>query len=166
MLYSTFVSGTALAMLAAPGHKGPMPGYGIEDITWELQTDSGTTFNVTGNIQQMMQYAEKNKIVLKQNNNLSSSNVFSGSHRDDEDSSLACNTKDGGLQENLARKDAIKWGILHLRKVTSKPLNGPGPGNCGRVICSYRAAIWWCNEVCTRAPCLSLTIRTIRSRTY
>ncbi len=28
-----------------------------------------------------------------------------------------------------------------------RPANDAGPGNCGRVSCSYDAAIWWCNDV-------------------
>lgn len=42
---------------------------------------------------------------------------------------------------------AIKSGISHLRGVSGQPTNGPGPGNCGRVSCSYDSAIWWCNDV-------------------
>jgi hypothetical protein len=41
----------------------------------------------------------------------------------------------------------IEDGITHLRKVSGQPRNGPGPGNCGRVSCSWGNAIWWCNDV-------------------
>lgn len=42
---------------------------------------------------------------------------------------------------------AIYNGIHYLRGITGQPTNGPGPGNCGRVSCSYHSAIWWCNDV-------------------
>lgn len=41
----------------------------------------------------------------------------------------------------------IQKGIDYLRKVPGKPTNGPGPGNCGRVSCSWNSAITWCNDV-------------------
>jgi len=42
-------------------------------------------------------------------------------------------------------------GINYLYGLDSKlknspPGNGPGPGNCGRVSCSWESAIWWCND--------------------
>ena len=40
----------------------------------------------------------------------------------------------------------ILEGIRYLRKVNGQPTNGPGPGACGRVSCSYKSAIWWCND--------------------
>jgi hypothetical protein len=42
---------------------------------------------------------------------------------------------------------AFEEGITYLREVPHKPAAGPGPGQCGRVSCSYKAAIWWCNDV-------------------
>ncbi|CBF78490.1 hypothetical protein AN7384.2 [Aspergillus nidulans FGSC A4] len=35
---------------------------------------------------------------------------------------------------------------LRLYGVKGTPQNGPGPGNCGRVGCSYGTAIIWCND--------------------
>ncbi|KAK3389089.1 hypothetical protein B0T20DRAFT_397401 [Sordaria brevicollis] len=46
----------------------------------------------------------------------------------------------------LAKTRDIKNGINHLNDVSGRPKNGPGPGNCGRVSCSWKAAIYWCNE--------------------
>lgn len=34
----------------------------------------------------------------------------------------------------------VQQGIYYLGDV-------PGPGSCGRVSCSYNAAIYWCNDV-------------------
>lgn len=49
----------------------------------------------------------------------------------------------------LADKGRILEGINYLNHLpaSDRPTNGPGPGNCGRVSCSYNSAIWWCNDV-------------------
>ncbi|EWZ00977.1 hypothetical protein FOYG_00683 [Fusarium oxysporum NRRL 32931] len=44
------------------------------------------------------------------------------------------------------RTTIINQGISYLRRIKGKPRNGPGPGNCGRVSCSFNSAIWWCND--------------------
>lgn len=54
---------------------------------------------------------------------------------------VTCNNYDQAISSR------IKEGIRYLRGVNGKPSNGPGPGNCGRVSCSYNSAIWWCNDV-------------------
>jgi len=46
-----------------------------------------------------------------------------------------------------ADKETIQDGIDYLRGVPGTATNGPGPGNCGRVSCSWDSAIWWCNDV-------------------
>ncbi|KAH8167122.1 hypothetical protein CIB48_g1107 [Xylaria polymorpha] len=40
----------------------------------------------------------------------------------------------------------IRQGITYLRKIHGNCTNGPGPGNCGRVSCSYGSGIWFCND--------------------
>ncbi|KAI0969932.1 hypothetical protein F4678DRAFT_462740 [Xylaria arbuscula] len=40
----------------------------------------------------------------------------------------------------------IRQGISYLRKIHGDCTNGPGPGNCGRVSCSYSSGIWFCND--------------------
>ncbi|KAB8203958.1 hypothetical protein BDV34DRAFT_226891 [Aspergillus parasiticus] len=45
-----------------------------------------------------------------------------------------------------ARRGDIEAGIKHLGGVSGQPSNGPGPGNCGLLSCSWGAAIWWCND--------------------
>ncbi|KAK0718440.1 hypothetical protein B0T26DRAFT_613220, partial [Lasiosphaeria miniovina] len=41
----------------------------------------------------------------------------------------------------------IRDGITYLRyRVSGHPGSGPGTNNRGRVSCSYRSVIWWCNE--------------------
>jgi hypothetical protein len=52
-----------------------------------------------------------------------------------------------GYGDEGADVGAIRNGIRYLRGLNGNPTNGAGPGNCGRVSCSYDSAIWWCNDV-------------------
>ena len=57
------------------------------------------------------------------------------------------NCPDVGVNQwGVASTDRIIDGIAYLRSVTTQPSWGPGPGNCGRVSCSWNSAIWACNE--------------------
>lgn len=47
----------------------------------------------------------------------------------------------------LPKNDPIGRGIDYLNHQHGVPQAGPGPGKCGRVSCSYEAAIYWCNDV-------------------
>ncbi|KAI3337804.1 hypothetical protein F4824DRAFT_489063 [Ustulina deusta] len=49
----------------------------------------------------------------------------------------------------------IRQGISYLRKIHGDCTNGPGPANCGRVSCSYRSGIFFCNDnpYPTSVPC-------------
>lgn len=46
----------------------------------------------------------------------------------------------------------IRDGIDYLNKLSGTAHLGAGPNTCGRVSCSYGAAIWWCNDV-SCIPC-------------
>ncbi|KAI0196142.1 hypothetical protein EV127DRAFT_466492 [Xylaria flabelliformis] len=49
----------------------------------------------------------------------------------------------------------IRQGIAYLHKIHGNCTNGPGPGNCARVSCSYGSGIWFCNDNShpTSVPC-------------
>lgn len=53
---------------------------------------------------------------------------------------------------------AALGGISYLKGVPGMPLEGPGPGACGRVSCGFDCGIWWCNDVRETTPneCLHL----------
>ncbi|KAI1318293.1 hypothetical protein F5Y16DRAFT_419067 [Xylariaceae sp. FL0255] len=40
----------------------------------------------------------------------------------------------------------IEQGASYLMGLKGTCENGPGPGNCGRISCSYNSAIYWCND--------------------
>jgi hypothetical protein len=68
----------------------------------------------------------------------------------EEDITINCFTADGSPQGwERADLGRIEEGWNHLNGVKGKPVNGPGPGTCGRVSCSYNSAIYWCNDVST-----------------
>lgn len=141
-------------------HEGPspIPGYGIEDINWAIQTDSDRTVTITGDVQKVMQYAEENKIAFveqqqqqqqqtetRKKDSLASRRPRAANNHLQSRDAATCGNPD---RYYAWRKD-IKIGIKHLRKVPGNPANGPGPWNCGRVSCAYNSSIWWCNDVCT-----------------
>lgn len=53
---------------------------------------------------------------------------------------------------SVCERTKIMDGIEYLRNLFGRPRNGGGPGNCGRVSCSWNAAIWWCNDVGATRP--------------
>ncbi|CCC13736.1 hypothetical protein SMACR_08240 [Sordaria macrospora] len=165
MLYSTFVSAAVLALLQVPivgaiptihvadksalrssSPNGPKPvaGYGIEDITWEISTGPGTAVNITGTVQQVMQYVLENNITLNKSVDASSPSMRPEARQIDLREVQCLNSIDDAKVE--AKVPYIKIGIKYLRGVPGKPANGPGPGNCGRVSCWGESAIYWCND--------------------
>ncbi|KAK3949162.1 hypothetical protein QBC32DRAFT_349738 [Pseudoneurospora amorphoporcata] len=166
MFFFNIVVGAVLAMLQicdagaismkssknAPSLEGPLAGYGIQDITWEIQTGPHTTANFTGTIQDVMKFAEENGIDFTTeevaNAPSSTAHLARREHELDVDM-LICNTDFGPLTK-LAEEWFIKKGIEYLRtKPKGKPENGPG--RCGRVSCELSCAIFWCNEDLTAA---------------
>ncbi|KAL4975535.1 hypothetical protein BDW66DRAFT_151823 [Aspergillus desertorum] len=51
----------------------------------------------------------------------------------------------GGRWHAVSYDGALRE-ALRLYGIKGKPRNGPGPGNCGRVGCSYGTSIVWCND--------------------
>ncbi|KAK1778635.1 hypothetical protein QBC45DRAFT_413414 [Copromyces sp. CBS 386.78] len=166
MFFFNIVIGAVLAMLQicdagaipmkssknAPSLEGPLAGYGIQDITWEIQTSPHTTANITGTIQHVMKNAEENGVdfTTQEVANAPSATAHLARRESKLDVDLLiCNTDFGPLTK-LARELFIKKGIEYLRtKPKGKPENGPG--RCGRVSCSQSSAIFWCNEDLTAA---------------
>ncbi|KAJ4413358.1 hypothetical protein N0V85_003589 [Neurospora sp. IMI 360204] len=157
MLPSVITYGAILAMpqvlpavaipTVANRDASPIPGYGIEELTWEVETTpGGPTVNITGTIENV--YEELEKI------NPTFVSDF-GLHDPDHNLSLAAPVEPRGYYYKSWDCDAVTWwaglsniqaGLVYLNGVPGKPSNGPGPGNCGRVSCSYSSAIYWCND--------------------
>ncbi|KAK3502037.1 hypothetical protein B0T13DRAFT_465264 [Neurospora crassa] len=125
-----------------------IPGYGIEELTWELQTaPGGPAVNVTGTIEQAFKHMKTiNPGFISDFGFDQPVNV----------SSLSMPVELRGYTINHITCDVVfEWaylveiqtGMFYPNNIPGKPTNGPGPGNCGRVSCSYDAAIYWCNDV-------------------
>lgn len=131
---------------------GMIEGYGLQNFTWEVETTpGGPKVNFTGTVQEVASQ------LAAVNPNWKSEFGFSGrstkkvgmsqkrQQLPDPLTGILCNTREGQWGE------AIDWpiedGIAYLDGVPGIPTNGPGPGNCGRVSCSWGCAIYWCNDV-------------------
>lgn len=120
-------------------------GYGVEEIQWEFDGPNGHKIHVNGTMEQVVHHMRTN---------YPSHNIF---HTQEEMKALhargelAARTDFHGAAFNCNWPKCwdvgIIQGIQYLRGLKGRPSNGPGPGNCGRVSCSYDNAIWWCNDV-------------------
>ncbi|OAQ72121.1 hypothetical protein VFPPC_00170 [Pochonia chlamydosporia 170] len=136
-----------LATSAARVLNAPIPGYGIVDIQWEIETKpGGPTVQINGTIEQAVAQLHKINPNFSKDYNLNDATADGG----DEHDKRAAQPNDFDVK-CFGRWVATvsKWineGVKYLKGVKGQPTNGPGPGNCGRVSCSYDSAIWWCND--------------------
>ncbi|KAK0659443.1 hypothetical protein QBC41DRAFT_287152 [Cercophora samala] len=150
-------SGLALASVAygAPSSLDEQPdvsNYAIVPITWELPVKAddptGATVTVTGTIEEAI--AQMDASYPGWNETFQAhlpppptvdSNVVTLAALEDPESYI-CKVN----QWKEAGQLSILRGIEYLRSLTGSAKNGPGPGECGRVSCSWTSAIWWCND--------------------
>lgn len=117
--------------------------------------------NVTGTIQQVYDALDKANPNFRQDfgiNNTADNSVLAATTESDssyELQSLVCNVFD------YAQRTATTKGVEYLNSVPGSPANGPGPGNCGRVSCSYESAIYWCNDVSDIFGVMKTTLRCL-----
>ncbi|KAL3492408.1 hypothetical protein BJX62DRAFT_224573 [Aspergillus germanicus] len=149
----------SMVITLLPAFFTSVKGYELWQPEWEIEASPGQTIKARGTIQEVRdellranpnweaEYIaparakrEAESLSLSDSESSSSSEL---SKRTDfqNDGRVAC----GGRWEQTSRDDIMR-GIFYLRDVPGKPTNGPGPGACGRVSCSDRAAIWWCND--------------------
>lgn len=104
----------------------------------------GPKKSITGTVQDVVAELDITNPNWKDDFNLTQSNIeardlsfpFTG---------IICDARLGEWQR--AQWYYIDDGIYYLNGVPGTPTLGPGPGNCGRVSCSYNSAIYWCNDV-------------------
>lgn len=132
-------------------------GYNIVDVSWELpvKLDDPTSeiVTVTGTIEEAIAQMEaaypgwnetfQAGIPTDPMPTGDDTSFVSAGTADEQPESINCKVDYDG-----ARTSKIWDGICYLRRLnTDPPKNGPGPGNCGRVSCSWKSAIYWCNDV-------------------
>lgn len=127
------------------GSTSPIPGYAIETLQWEVEIAPGWTEVLNGTVQEV--YSQI--LQIEPNFKLASTPRTHPAERESkiERRAINCGTWP------LANKGRIQEGISYLNGLVGSPTNGPGPGACGRVSCSYNAAIWWCNDVSSLPLC-------------
>jgi hypothetical protein len=142
----------------------PIPGYGLVDLSWEVQVVEGQPPQIlTGTVQDVHKQIlainpnfrfnpPKDRSALLASNNITARADVQGRSFD----KLIC-CDDFYVGAGADTLD-IRDGVSYLDGVSGKPSNGPGPGNCGRVSCSYDAAIFWCNDVSNFSLPPSLTL--------
>ncbi|EAU32469.1 predicted protein [Aspergillus terreus NIH2624] len=127
------------------GLEAPIPGYGVEEFTWEVETKpGGPTVALNGTVQDI--YARLIEINPTYDRDFAA-RVPQARSNDDEAPHLQKRFDIKCNNHGSANLKLIKEGIAYLYGVRGKPTIGPGPGKCGRVSCSWSAAIWWCNDV-------------------
>ncbi|PHH59412.1 hypothetical protein CDD81_3222 [Ophiocordyceps australis] len=161
---------SAFASRAFGDFQAPLPGYGVVIPQWEVEMTPGSPrVLLNGTVEQVHhQILQLNPSCVQQDlqnaTNATTSNpqqrIFRREQFRYRDS--ACK-KDKMRRNDFCKKQfhagivcrrrwkdahgwAVRKGIKYLRRVKGSPVNGPGPGNCGRVSCSDESAIWWCND--------------------
>ncbi|OAA41775.1 hypothetical protein NOR_05283 [Metarhizium rileyi] len=128
----------ALAGLA----EAPIPGYDVVDLTWEVEVFPGHFENLTGTVERIHDAAKAlNPDWKPPTDERPDNNDFVRRYY-----WKAAICGPGSLGWHACKVDRIQEGIDYLRSLPGSPRNGPGPGACGRVSCSWQAAIWWCND--------------------
>lgn len=134
-------------------------GYGVEDISWHVEVFEGQEpITLSGTVQEI--YSQ----VLQRNPNFKLKPNSSRKERRETDLGLSLNKRWAltdqycGIFSN-AYCGAIAAGVNYFYGVPGSPINGPGPGNCGRASCSYGSGIWWCNNVCTAPFSIDVVLR-------
>lgn len=118
-----------------------MPGYGIEEIQWNLEVHPGKMEHLNGTVEEVITQAKQlnpDFVPAKgESQQATESEPAALAKRND----IVCN--------KLPKGDIWKLrdGVSYLRGLSGGLTEGPGPGNCGRVSCSWKSAIWICNDV-------------------
>ncbi|OOF95837.1 hypothetical protein ASPCADRAFT_405538 [Aspergillus carbonarius ITEM 5010] len=133
-----------LAQASTLGLEAPIPGYGVEEFTWEMETTPGgptVLLNGTINPSNDGDFADRFTAAEAAAGTETQSATEDGAASLHKRMPVTCTNYDQAITRR------IQEGITYLRGVSGSPSNGPGPGNCGRVSCSYNSAIWWCNDM-------------------
>ncbi|KAM7194191.1 hypothetical protein V8F20_008111 [Naviculisporaceae sp. PSN 640] len=134
-----FMAGLAVL---ANGLEAPIPGYTVQDFVWEVEPwNNGTLVNITGPVEHVYD-------TLKKLNPDSVKNISITGTPDSPNAVEFGDIKCGALTWNWGAASYYRiWeGVQYLKGVPGKPAASPGPGSCGRVSCSWKSAIWWCND--------------------
>ncbi|KAJ4421948.1 hypothetical protein N0V82_003445 [Gnomoniopsis sp. IMI 355080] len=134
--------------------------YTVTDLVLNLKVNETLTVPVQGTIQdafnELSKYDPVQAAAIKETiDNHSGANVSSTSRlTSTAQNADGCCTAEQYFCDISYDADCgqIADGIAYLKTVTGTPVNGPGPGTCNRVSCSYNSAIYWCNDSWLKNP--------------
>lgn len=123
--------------------------YGVWTPQWDFEvTPGGDHIVLNGTVEQVLEQLGESNPKLMASFNLFGEDGQIIKTRDETDPlPLKDFRPDCSSGLEYGRISAWEDGIKYLKGVPGKPVNGPGPGQCGRVSCSWRTAIIWCNDV-------------------
>lgn len=131
--------------------ESPIPGYRVEAMTWEIQTNpGGPTVNLTGTIQQVIQFAEKQNPNFRSDFGLDAPadlgfkspktlDECGKGHRPcthDNFQSVEC-----VLKADMADLGTFEDIIGDLSQLPGNPGYAPGPGFCSQLGCEGQTAV-------------------------
>ncbi|EFQ34320.1 uncharacterized protein GLRG_09464 [Colletotrichum graminicola M1.001] len=141
-----------VAQARALGHDAtssgaPIPGNGMFIPRWEMASPdgSGSMVNLRGTVQEVVKAMRGMRPSFDIDEQLDKiatpavgrRNAYSNAF---DNINTLCHLFTAG------NRTAAYEGIEDLKKVQGRPMNGAGPGNCGRVSCRKNTGIWWCND--------------------
>jgi hypothetical protein len=113
-----------------------VPGYGTDELTWDITLSSDLKVSLNGTLEQVASQLDEldpgwaDKVEAR---DVGMSPIKRTVFNYD---GVRCGTFGVTTSPSF-----IIVGIRHLRDIGGKPTNGPGPGSCGKVRCSNKAAI-------------------------
>lgn len=144
-----FIAAAGVQASALPAEKdADLP---VTDVTWEVEIRPGETVSLNGTIQSV--YAQ----VLELNPQFETDMADQIADRmkglevaQEEVKGMVKrdHSECGGYGGNMRR---INEGIEYLFRLGGSP--SIGPGECGRVSCSWNSGIWWCSHVSQAFGC-------------
>ncbi|KAK1658320.1 hypothetical protein BDP55DRAFT_698437 [Colletotrichum godetiae] len=126
-------------------------GFDLMTVEWEVQAHpGGENLTLTGTVEEVLKelriinpnYDQDFGITTLSFTEAIDAAIESAVTQADDvfkDAPVNCAGYDDADRKRLAQ------GARYLLDVQGKPTRGPGPGSCGRVSCSWNAAIYWCN---------------------
>lgn len=127
----------------APNAVGVNYTYAIEEITWALESAPHIPYHLfTGTVEEVFHHVSNNFPAYQWPGlTLDTAQAVSPRESTPDPGDVHC------WRFAACTLGSALGGISYLKGVPGTPIEGPGPGACGRVSCGYDCGIWWCNEV-------------------
>ncbi|KAK8135301.1 hypothetical protein PG984_003241 [Apiospora sp. TS-2023a] len=142
-------------VIAGAAKVAPIPGYGVEEIQWNIEVAPGRMERLNGTAQEVVALAKQinpDFVVPKADPQEAAATAIqrraAAAGTGNSTAVLAkrnhflCDIFEGGKAiYTYVINDAI-----YLQGLQGGPTQGPGPSNCGRVSCEHASSVWICND--------------------